>query len=159
MKKVLCMVLAMGFAILATGCGGTDVSIEDTNGYTNFNLTQITDENIINQDIGASKVNQTPPAGETDLTTLTEFQSDNYSGVTEIYSAHMDGTSGLIIDVSLLEVYDGNFRLCVVHDGEIVYDFTLNEMYESCEFGVIEGDVSVVMAGESANFLLNIEIW
>lgn len=159
MKKALCLILAMGFAIFATGCG-EDLSFEDTNGYTNFELTQITDENIINKDIGSTDFEKISSDGDSeDMTTLTEFKSEDFNGVAEIYSAHMDGSSDLIIDVKLLEVYEGNFQLYVVHNGEIVYDFVINEMYETCEFGSIEGDVSVVMAGESANFQLAIEIW
>ena len=41
MKKALCLILAMSFAIFAAGCG---VEFEDTNGPDDYSLAQITDE-------------------------------------------------------------------------------------------------------------------
>ena len=158
MKKVLCLILAMILAVFGAGCGG--VEFEDTNAPDDYSLAQITDENILKQDIGASDYSQTPSSEESDnLSIMTEFKSDNFNGVAEIYHNNLLGGSGLIIDVSDLQVGSGNYRLCVVQDGEIVYDFPVNEIQQSYELQNAEGDISVVMAGESADFYLSIEIW
>ena len=95
----------------------------------------------------------------TDFSALTEVKSDNLNGVAELYHTHLEGDSGVIVDVSDLQVVEGNFNLCVVHNGEIVYKFTNNEIQQSFELPFAEGDISVVAAGESANFYMNIEIW
>lgn len=157
MKKVLCFLLAMTFALFAVGCG---VEYEDTNGPDDYSLAQITDENILNQDVGAANYSQTPAEEESDnLTQMTEFKSKGFHGVAEIYRTTLLGKSDLTIDVTNLQVDSGNYRLSVVHDDEIVYDFPLNEMMQTYELRDINGDVSIVMAGEDADFYMSIQVW
>ena len=43
MKKVLCLIMALGFAAFALGCG---VQIADSNGPDDYTLAEITEENI-----------------------------------------------------------------------------------------------------------------
>lgn len=158
MKKVLCLILAMNFAVFAVGCGGAQ--FEDTNGPDVYDLEQITDENIIKLDYDSDDYSLSAVDGDvTDFSALTEVKSDNFNGVAELYHTHLEGDSGVIVDVSDLQVVEGNFNLCVVHNGEIVYKFTNNEIQQSFELPFAEGDISVVAAGESANFYMNIEIW
>lgn len=157
MKKILCLILAMGFAIFAVGCG---VEYQDTNGPDDYRLTQITDENIVKMDVGASNYTQKPGSDEcSDLSRMVEFKSDNFNGVAEIYRTHLMGKSDLTIDVSNLQVSSGNYRLSVVQDGEIIYDFPLNEMMQAYELRDTNGDIAIRMSGESAEFYLSIQVW
>ncbi len=157
MKKVLCLILVMSFAIFAAGCG---VEFEDTNGPDDYSLTQITDENIINMDVGAANYTQKPGSDEcSDLSQMVEFKSNNFNGVAEIYSTRLLGKSDLTIDVTNLQVSSGNYRLSVVQDGEIIYDFPLNEMMQTYELRDTNGDISIRMSGESADFYMSIEVW
>ena len=52
MKKALCLLAAVLLCFGVSGCGGE--GYEDTNGADDFTLETITDENIINLDVGAS---------------------------------------------------------------------------------------------------------
>lgn len=54
---------------------------------------------------------------------------------------------------------EGNFRGVVLVDDEIVYDFDLEEMDQSCELHDINGTVSVRIAGESAAYEFYMEVW
>ena len=158
MKKIVCFLLAMGLAVFAAGC--SSVEFEDTNGPDDYSLTQITDDNIVNLDVGAASYSQKPGSEESDnLSRMTEFKSDSFNGVAEIYRTHLLGKSDLTIDVSNLQVSGGNYRLSVVQDGEIIYDFPLNEMLQTYELRDTNGDISIVMSGESADFYMSIQVW
>lgn len=157
MKKVLCLILAAGFAVFAAGCG---TEYEDTNGPDDYRLTQITDENIVNLDVGASNYTQKPGSDTSDnLSRVTEFKSKNFNGVAEIYRSWLVGKSDLTIDVTNLQVDSGNYALFVVQDGKIIYEFPVNEMLQTYELRDTNGDISIVMAGESADFYMSIEVW
>ena len=157
MKKVLCLILVMSFAIFAAGCGP---EYEDTNGPDDYRLTQISDANITELDLGASGYTQKPASDKSEnLSKMTEFKSDNFNGVAEIYRSWLIGKSDLTIDVSNLQVSSGNFALFVVQDGKIIYEFPVNEMLQTYELRDTNGDISIVMAGESADFYMSIQVW
>lgn len=157
MKKILCLVLALAFAFCTVGCG---VEIEDANGPDDFSLTEITDDNIINLDLGASSYSQSPSSEDTaDLSKVTKFKSNSFSGVAEIYGKNLIGKSDLTIDVTSIQVDEGNFRLLVLLDDQIVHEFDLEEMNQTYELRDVSGNVSVRMAGESANFKFSIRVW
>lgn len=157
MKKVLCLLFAMSFMAFSVGCG---TEYEDTNGPDIYDLTQISDENIANLELGASNYSQKPGSDESDnLSKMTEFKSDNFNGVAEIYRTWLAGKSDLTIDVSNLQVNSGNYRLSVVQDGEIIYDFPLNEMMQTYELRDTNGDIAIRMSGESADFYMSIQVW
>ena len=110
--------------------------------------------------MGAANYKQSPSEEESDnLSKMTEFKSKNFNGVTSIYNINLLGKSDLTIDVTNLQVSSGNYRLCVVHNGEIVYEFPLNEMLMTYELRDTNGNVQVVMAGESADFYMSIQVW
>ena len=157
MKKVLCLLFAMSFMVFSVGCG---TEYEDTNGPDIYDLTQISDENIAKLELGASNYSQKPGSDESDnLSKMTEFKSDNFNGVAEIYRTWLAGKSDLTIDVSNLQVNSGNYRLSVVQDGEIIYDFPLNEMMQTYELRDTNGDIAIRMSGESADFYMSIQVW
>lgn len=122
--------------------------IEDTNGADNYSLTTITDENIINQDMGALgfETAKNKFAGDT-----IEFHSNKFTGVCEILYDNLIGSSDFTLNISNFAVNSGNFKMAVVHNDEIVkviepgtmINYTLED---------VSGTVSLVIAGESADF-------
>ena len=124
--------------------------IEDTNGRDNFELQEITDENIINLSYGARGLKESYSS----ITGTTEFSSEKYTGVSEIWGENMV-TNRLEITVHHAKVTEGNFRLVLVIDDEIVHDFSLNELTQTQVFENVSGYVSLRVAGESANFMFD----
>ena len=149
-KKILCLIMALGFAVLAAGCG---VEIADTNGPDDYSLATITEENIANQDLGCSSYTMSPGSeDENYLVETTKFKGKEFSGVTQIYMTNFIGKSDVCVDVSNLSVDSGNFALYAVLDGEIVHEFKIGELMETFELKDINGTFELVMAGETADF-------
>lgn len=156
-KKLLSVLLVLVFVLGFTACG---VEIADTNGPDDYSLATITDENIINQDLGASSYSMSPGSdSENYLTETTKFKGSEFSGVAELYGSNYLGKSDVTIDVSAFTINSGNFRLLVLLDDEIVYEFKPDELMESCELKDINGYVSVRMAGETADFKFWMQVW
>lgn len=152
MKKLLCLTLSILLILGLAGCGN---EIEDTNGEDDYSLATITDENIINLDLGASGSS----SSTTGDSTVTKYSAKSFSGVEELYVADYLWESDVTIDVTSLIVKGGNFRLVVLVDDEIVYDFDLEEVSQSCELHDVDGTVSVRIAGESAAYEFYMEVW
>lgn len=151
MKKILCLILAMAFALVGTGCGP---EIADTNGPDDYSLAEITEENIIKQDIGASAYSRSPGEEENDdLTEVTKFKGKEFSGVASIFLTNYIWASSVEINVSTFSVESGNFALVVLLDGEIVHEFNPEEeLEETFTMDDVKGTLEIVMAGESADF-------
>lgn len=145
MKKLIVFLLTVSFMLSLTACG---IEIEDTNGPDDYSLETITDENIINMDLGASG----SAASSDDASQVVKYSSKNFSGVEEICSVNRITASEVIIDLSTIMVKEGNFRLVVVYNDEIVHDFDLEEMSQQFKLEDVEGNVSVRIAGESASY-------
>ena len=157
MKKVLCIIFVLVFAVALTGCG---VEIADTNGPDDTSLATITEENIINMDMGGGSYSMSPSSeDENYMTTSTTFKGKEYSGVTEIYSENYIGKSDFMMDVSFINVKEGNFKLVVVLDDEIVHEFDNTIDSQTCELRDIKGYLSVRIVGETANFKMSAQAW
>ena len=74
MKKLLCCLFIGCMCFALSGCGGN--SYEDTNGADDYSLQTITNENIINMDVGSSGMSYS----ETKLggITSTKYSSKNF---------------------------------------------------------------------------------
>ena len=148
---VAVVILAAVFAVMLFS--SDTEHIEDTNGADNYSLQQITDENIINMDIGALNLTK-----ETSLVSdLPEYSSKKFTGVEEIYLNNIYGNR---FDITLYNTHikEGNFRVVLLHNGEIVHEFKLNELVQSYTLKNPEGTVSLRIAGESANFKLSYDL-
>ncbi len=121
--------------------------IEDTNGAENFELQTITDEDIAKIEMGSSNVT----TSTNDITNMTEISSKKFTGVHEVLYINLLGKSDFMLDLYDLKVNGGNFKMAVVHDGKIVKTIT-EENYEETLIEDINGTVSLVIAGESADF-------
>lgn len=157
MKKILCALLVLVFAFGLTACG---VEIADNNGPDDYSLATITEENIINQDLGASSYTMSPGSEDDKyMTELTKFKAKEFSGVAQLYMTNYIGKSDVAVDVSNLTVNSGNFALMVLLDGEIVHEFKHGELMETFEMKDINGTFEIVMAGETANFKFWMQVW
>lgn len=127
--------------------------IEDTNGADDYSLTTITDEDIINCDIGELGLKETTDS----ITNTTTYSSKKYTGVTEIYGADYIGTA-LEVTINHAKVTEGNFKIVLLVDDEIVHEFTLNELTQTYTLENPSGYVSLRIAGESANFMFDYDM-
>lgn len=144
---VLAALVGMYFLI-----GGTE-HIEDTNGSENFTLQQITDENIIREDMGA--------IGGPDIF-WSEFTGDDvkisaekFTGVYEILYDHFLFPSDFDLSLTDYEIYGGNVKLAIIHDDELV---AVLEPGDNIDYRLedVSGRVSLRIAGESAAFTIHI---
>lgn len=152
MKKNKLFGIIIAIAVVAVAIFmfmGNDLEhIEDTNGAENFALQTITDANIINKDIGAVGG---PNMSTDNISNTTTYSSEKFTGVAEIYGTNITATSMDII-VNHAGVTEGNFKLVLLVDDEIVHEFKLNELTQTYTLENPSGYVSLVIAGESANF-------
>lgn len=57
-----------------------------------------------------------------------------------------------------MNVKSGNFRLVVVNNDEIIYDFPLDTFNEEIWFHEIVGSFAIHVAGESASFKFDVQV-
>ena len=156
LKKILMIAGVVIFvAVAAVWIFSTDIEhIEDTNGPDNYTLQQINDANIINMDVGALNYKESKDV----LSNAITYSSDKFTGVAEIYSNNIKGNR-LDITVNHARVDSGNFRLVLLHRGEIVHEFRLNELMQTYTLKNPSGNVSLRIAGESADFKFDYHIY
>ena len=136
------------------GFWGMDAGpIEDTNGPDDYSLNTITNENIIKRDIGSLGFKKSDSFFKDGIT----FSADAFSGVCEIMHTYMLFDSDFALDVSHFEINSGNFMIAVVNNDEIVA--VIDPENPSCDLTDINGDVSLVIAGESAEFTFYLPGW
>ncbi len=121
--------------------------IEDTNGADNYNLQTITDSNIINRDIGAMGLKISNGI----VTNTTSYSSKKFTGVEEIYGENIIANR-MEFTINHAQVTEGNLRIVLLVDDEIVHEFKLNELTQTYELKNPSGYVSLRIAGESADF-------
>ena len=121
--------------------------IEDTNGPDNFALTTITDENIIQQDIGALNVKKSTGILNDGIT----FSSNQFTGVYRVFQTNFFFDSDFLMDLAGFFVNSGNFKMAVVNDGEIIATVEPG-LFSTCNLSDLNGSFELVIAGESADF-------
>lgn len=152
------MMIARIAAVLLIGIAlfwflGSDIEhIEDTNGPDNYSLTTITDENIIKRDVGATGLNKKKGLLTGDVI---EFTSKKFTGVEEIFYTNYIGKSDFYIDLYNFEVHEGNFKMAIVLNNEIVAELEPGLMV-NYELNDITGTIALRIAGESASFKFGI---
>jgi len=130
---------------------GTPEAIADTNGADDFTLQTITDENIVNLDMGMTGGIDIRKDMVGDGIT---FSSDGFTGVYEVMHNNYIGDSDVNIRMTLLTVTEGNFRAVVVHNDEIIEELPFNTEDPFIDLWLhdINGTISLRLAGESAAF-------
>lgn len=124
--------------------------IEDTNGADNYNLQTITDSNIINRDVGAMGLKTSNGI----VTNTTSYSSEKFTGVEEIYGENIVANR-MEFNINHAQVTEGNFKIVLLVDDEIVHEFKLNELMQTYVIEDVSGYVSLRIAGESANFMFD----
>ncbi len=120
---------------------------KDTNGENDFSLCKITDEDII-EGMDSSTLN---------IVTFDEKQNEYwYLGKYFNGSTSLDTgtplTKNNTINIQKFSVTKGNARLLILADNTIVHDFIPNESNQELSLNNLQGDISLVIAGESTNF-------
>ena len=120
---------------------------KDTNGENDFSLCKITDEDII-EGMDSSTLN---------IVTFDEEQNEYwylgkyFNGSTSL-STGTPLTKNNTINIQKFSVTKGNARLLILAENTIVHDFTPNESNQELSLNNLQGDISLVIAGESTNF-------
>ncbi len=128
--------------------------IEDTNGADNFTLQTITDENIINRDIGAMGLKKSKDS----ISNTTTYSSNKFTGVEEIYGTNIIGNR-FDITINHARVDKGNFKIVLLENDEIVHEFKLNELTQTYTLKNPSGYVALRIAGESADFQFDYNLY
>ena len=158
MKDILMGIVAVVVVVVcAVSFLSSDLEhIEDTNGPDDYALTTITDENIVNMDMGALNAVGITESGVSiagfSMNSAVNFSSDNFTGVYEIMYNSYILPSDCVIRLLDLKVKSGNFRMAVVHDGEIVEIIEPSDEIIECRLEDVTGTVSLRIAGESAAY-------
>ena len=151
LKNILIGVVAAAVLIYgAFTMFGTNIEhIEDINGADNYNLQQITDDDIIARKMGSKNLTKETSV----LSSLPEYSSKKFTGVAELYTTNIIGNR---FDITLYNTWveAGNFKVVLVHNDEIVHEFALNEISQHYTLENPKGTVSLRIAGESADFTL-----
>ncbi len=124
--------------------------IEDTNGADDYSLTTITDDQIINKSMGSMGFSKTERKSLLSNGTV-EFSSKKFTGVYEVFYSNYIGKADFELHLDNFVVNEGNFKMVVVNDNKIVATIepgtTIDYRLED-----VTGTVSLIVAGESANF-------
>lgn len=134
--------------------------IEDTNGPEDFSLVTITDENIINLDMGARNSmtvkEKGVEVGGLKINKAVEIYSKKFTGVTEVMYQNYIFASGVVIELDYLKVESGNFKMVLVCDDEMIQVIEPSDEPIRIELGEIRGTLSLRIAGESAAYRFRI---
>lgn len=158
-EKVKKILFGAGAIVLVVVCavwifGSGLEHIEDTNGADNYSLQTITDSNIINRDIGAMGLKTSTDS----ISNTTTYSSDKFTGVEEIYGENIWGNR-FDITINHARVDSGNFRIVLLEGDKIVHEFKLNELTQSYTLENPNGYISLRIAGESADFQFDYNLY
>lgn len=133
--------------------------IEDTNGAGNYSLQTITEQDVIEQKMGArGTVNERKTHIDVagwNASNCIKYSSQNFTGVYLLHTETLFKGSDIYVSLAEFEINEGNFAFYVVFDGDVVgkvepsdnalAEFRLDNVEKS-------GELEYVIAGESANF-------
>ncbi len=152
------IIAAVAAAVVWLFFGGID-HIEDTNGPDDYSLTTVTDEDIINMNLGAKGYKKSTGSislGENfSATSGVIFSADQFTGVYEVLFDNYIIPSDFALTISGFSVSGGNFKMVVVNDSEIIATIDPAETNE-IRIDDLTGYVSLRIAGESAAFQFHI---
>ena len=149
MKRFLALFLVCAVMLACTACAE---KYEDTNGPEDYSLQTITDEDIIHLRTGASGLSY--QESNLGLLKSSEYSSKNFNGVEQIYLTNFIGKSDVIVYIGHMDISQGNFRLVVINNEEIIHEFAPDTFNEEFRFADLTGTFSIHVAGESAAFTI-----
>lgn len=143
---IIIVIAFAGFFLYSLIAGGLE-HIEDTNGPDNYELTVITDEDIIDMEMGSLNVKMSTGLLNDGIT----FSSNKFTGVYRVFTTNFLFDSDFMMDVAGFYVNDGNFKMAIINEGNIIAVIE-PDMFASCQLEDLNGEFSLVIAGESADF-------
>ena len=131
--------------------------IKDTNGANDYTLQTITEQNVINMDLGSRGAVQEQEKGVSiagiGFSKGKKYSAKKFTGVFELYSCHLFSGSDVNIELADFKIKGGNFKFYVVFEDEIIGtvepNTTAKFTFENVEKS---GTLRYVIAGESAAF-------
>ena len=154
---VLLSVAIIGFTVYSWITDEKMEPIADVNGANDHSLAVITDEQIANDELGATglRYSTTTRKGLLGLsvTVETKIKAKDFSGIYHLNSWNFIGTGFLSLEFHDAKFESGNYRMCLVHEGQIVKDAQLSDGSFRFDIDNLEaGYYELLIAGESANF-------
>ena len=128
---------------------GNSKEYKDTNGEENYSLCKITDEDIIK---GIDHSGLTGISSEENEKNGKYYYVGKYFNGSTALNTLESLTTNNTIEIQKFSVTKGNARLLVLADNKIIHDFTPNESGQSFSLENLEGEIFLVVAGESSNF-------
>lgn len=127
--------------------------VEDCNGIENTKIATITDSEIVEMEYGSKGMARSKSNLKIDGWQLggVTFSSKKFSGVEPLLGIDYLIATGFYLNIYDYEIKEGNFRLYVIHEDEII-GILGPEDDTHLEVDNLEGKVTVVAVGESANF-------
>ena len=133
--------------------------IEDTNGADNYSLQTITEQDVVEQKMGARGTVREfefhPEIAGWSVSEGIRYSSKKFTGVDMLYRTTLMKGSDIYVTLAEYEIKEGNFAFYIVFDGEVVgkilpgdgaySEFLLENVDKT-------GTLEYVIAGESASF-------
>lgn len=142
-----------------------EIRIADTNGATDFTLQTITAEKIVNTSFGATQLfwSQFHDGGQSDISDRFQQEVDydevttkaqEFSGVDVVHATKSNSESLTLTITSTITA--GNFAIVIVVDGRYYCNVEINQMQEIRLDNIANKTVLVKIAGESAEYEVNV---
>ena len=133
--------------------------IEDTNGADNYSLQTITEQDVVEQKMGA-RGTVSERESHLEITGLSisggiRYSSKEFTGVYMLYNTTLMKGSDIYVTLAEYEIKEGNFAFYIVFDGEVVGKIMPSDgAYSEFLLENVEktGTLEYVVAGESASF-------
>lgn len=144
MNRTIAILLTL---VMLTGLSGCMSHIEDANGPDDHSLATLTDEELLGSSLSSTgTMMSTVTTGS-----ITRCKAGKFSGVDDLYEEDIVWSSGLTVSVDAT-VTEGNARLVLLLDGEIVHEFAINSGEQTFTLEEYSGLLCLRIAGESAKY-------
>lgn len=157
-KRALCRlgILALSLALLLGGFWLWNRSlshIPDCNGPEDYALATLTDAELLALDSEPTwLMSVKDKTHELQYRAGTAVASKNFSGVYELFRTNYAEPTDFEMNVRGFNLYGGNFKMAVVNNGEVIAEIEPG-LYSKCALPGLTGEVSLRIAGESAEFV------
>lgn len=119
--------------------------VADTNG-TDTSIAVITEMDIVNNNYGSRNLVTTTNAKGV------RFHSKEYTGVQEVFYQNYVTETTVYLNIYDYEVTEGNFRIAVIHENELIAMLSPDDEASAYCFENIKGRIAFRLVGESAVF-------
>lgn len=145
MKKISRFILLIILLLTLTGCVE---HIEDTNGENNYSLETITDQDILNG-YPTISVRQSMVRKNNEY----KYSVKKLTGVEEVFKGGFKNEDvAITINTS---VEEGNAKIVLVYKNQIIKKFLLNSENQVFSMLNVDGEIKIIVAGESAKITLD----